>query len=245
MTNTASVCLIPARAGSKRIPNKNIRLFHGQPLITWSIQTAIDSGLFDAIYVSTDSHEIADIASAHGATIPFMRPSKLADDYTIDLDVKNHFLDWAKDKDLKLDELCYLYPTAPFITVKTLKGCRDLLRNEGASKAYTITTYPYPVMRALIEGKDKDLSFVWSQYENVRSQDMPEYFHDAGQCYFYDLGKRGNNSKTVGYRISRHESQDIDTEEDFLVAEELFALKLTRSYSEKKHSCQQILKGAS
>lgn len=228
MIEIKSVCLIPARGGSKRVPKKNIRMFHGKPLIAWSIETAINSGLFDAVYVSTDSCEIAEVAKSYGAVIPFMRPSPLANDYTIDRDVKNHFLDWARINFLNIKELCYLYPTAPFITSKTLRGCRDLLRREGAYKSYTVTTYPYPVLRALKEDADKGLSFVWGQYENIRSQDMPEYLHDAGQCYFYNLEKKNESHKAVGYRLKRHESQDIDTEEDFLVAEELFALMLSR-----------------
>ena len=93
-----SICLIPARGGSKRIPKKNIKIFHGKPLIAWSIEVAKSSGLFEDIYISTDDEEIAIIAEKHGAKIPFLRPEHLSDDFTMDKEVRDHFIEWMREK---------------------------------------------------------------------------------------------------------------------------------------------------
>ena len=115
-----NICLIPARGGSKRIPRKNIRIFHGKPLIAWSIECAQSSGLFDKVYVSTDDVEIAEIAKEYGATIPFLRPGSISDDFASDEDVRNHFIDWMNINKIKADFLCYFYPTAPLINREIL-----------------------------------------------------------------------------------------------------------------------------
>tara|TARA_B100000212_G_C27333359_1_gene515701 strand:+ start:571 stop:1239 length:669 start_codon:yes stop_codon:yes gene_type:complete len=219
-----NICLIPARGGSKRLPRKNIKMFCGKPLITWSIEIAIKSKLFEKIYVSTDDMVIANIAKKNGAEIPFIRPKELADDFTNDKQVRDHFLSWTKSKQLTFDYLCYLYPTAPFITEETLKGCLDLLIKSNASQSLTITNFDYPVQRALKNNEEGFLDFKWEKYKNSRSQDLEELFHDAGQCYFFNL-KKNENGEKVGYRLPRYLCQDIDTEEDFIMAEKLFKIK--------------------
>ncbi len=216
-----NICLIPARGGSKRIPRKNIKSFHGKPLIYWSINAAKSSKLFDEIYVSTDDLEIAEIAKKYGAKIPFIRPKEISNDYANDRDVREHFLNWMKINDKKIDILCYLYATAPFINHKTLFGCRKLLLESESFLTYTITSFPYPVLRALEQSNDGTIFFKWPKYSNSRSQDLQELFHDAGQCYFFNLNKKGRG-KVVGYKIPRLYANDIDTMEDFEVAENLF-----------------------
>ena len=217
----SKICLIPARGGSKRIPRKNIKLFHGKPLIAWSIESAIRSDIFDQIYVSTDDNEIANIAKKYGAKIPFLRPSNLSDDYSIDKDVRNHFLKWLNEKNLNCKYLCYLYPTAPFISKKTFASCFDLLIKSECYSVKTITKFNYPVQRALKKDNEDNLTYMWEEFKNHRSQDLNELFHDAGQCYFFNLQK--NEEKGVlGYELSRFECQDIDTIEDFKFAEFLF-----------------------
>lgn len=224
-----SICLIPARGGSKRIPRKNIKFFHGKPLIAWSIEAAQSSKIFDAIYVSTDDDEIADIAKKYGAIIPFIRPKHLSNDYANDKEVRDHFIEWMNSNQIKADALCYLYPTAPFINEETLLGCKKLLLQSSASSTHTVTTYAYPVLRSLKEGKNGLLSYMWEEYANCRSQDLPELIHDAGQCYFFDLKKYGEDEKRVGYRIPRIYCQDIDTLEDFEIAEKLFAIHISEN----------------
>ena len=217
----SKICLIPARGGSKRIPRKNIKLFHGKPLIAWSIENAIKSDIFDQIYVSTDDDEIAQIAKEYGAKIPFLRPRNISDDHSNDNDVRNHFLKWLKEKNLNCKFLCYLYPTAPFISKNTLDSCLKLLIKSDCYSVKTITKFNYPVQRALKKDKENNVSYMWEEFKNYRSQDLNELFHDAGQCYFFNLQK--NEEKGVlGYELSRFECQDIDTIEDFKFAEFLF-----------------------
>lgn len=219
--------MIPARGGSKRITKKNIKIFHGKPLIAWSIEVAKSSGLFENVYVSTDDEEIADVAERYGAIIPFLRPEHLSNDFAQDKEVRDHFIEWMKDNGVQADVLCYLYATAPFVTVKTLKGCQELLLDSGAVSAHTVTTYGYPVLRSLKKDEKGLLSFVWNDYASSRSQDLPEFLHDAGQCYFFSLSKYGHADTRVGYEIPRINCQDIDTIEDFEIAEKLFPIVMT------------------
>ena len=219
-----SICLIPARGGSKRIPRKNLKLFFGKPLIVWSIEAAISSGIFDQIYVSTDDEEIADVAASHGAIIPFLRPENISNDFAIDQDVIDHFLSWMKSKKINAKNLCYLYATAPFITKETLKGVQKLLLKSGAYMAHTVTNYNFPALKALKREKNGSLNFMWKEFSNTRSQDLPELVHDAGQCYFFNLSDCSHDKKIVGYDLPRFCCQDIDTIEDFEEAEIIFKL---------------------
>ena len=219
-----SICVIPARGGSKRIPRKNIKMFHGKPIIAWSIEKAKSSGLFEDVFISTDDKEIATIAEKYGATIPFLRPDHLSDEYARDDDVIDHFIEWMKDKRIKADILCYLYATAPFITHKTLRECQQLLIDSGSSLAHTVSKYSYPVFRSLKKNDSGHLSFMWDEFANSRSQDLPELLHDAGQCYFFNLKKYGHKEIRVGYEIPRLNCLDIDTLEDFEIAEKLFPI---------------------
>tara|TARA_A100001011_G_scaffold346896_1_gene383607 strand:+ start:1268 stop:1957 length:690 start_codon:yes stop_codon:yes gene_type:complete len=218
------VCLIPARGGSKRIPRKNIKVFCGKPLISWSIECAIKSNLFSNVFVSTDDFEIAEEAKHCGAEIPFMRPAYLSDDQTKDVEVIDHFIKWSESKNIKPNIICYLYPTAPFITVETLEKCYSLLLKENVGSSLTVTSFAYPPQRALkIENKYK-LNFIWEEFKNNRSQELEEAYHDAGQCYFYDVNKFPNISDRVGLLLPRYRCQDIDTLEDFEFAEMLFKM---------------------
>ena len=175
------------------MPRKNIKSFHGKPLIAWSIQAAISSRLFDEVFVSTDDVEIASVAKAYGAKVPFLRPRHLASDHSTDKDVLDSLINWFDTFTTKPDVLCYLYATAPFVSASTLGGCYNLLINSNASRVQTITTYPYPVQRSLQQNSEGFLSFQWPQYSSTRSQDLPELYHDAGQCYFLDVQRYGRN----------------------------------------------------
>jgi len=223
MNKPKVVCLIPARGGSKRIPKKNIKAFHGKPLIAWSITAAKESRLFDDIYISTDCDEIAAVATQYGGTIPFRRPAEFADDFALDEQVRSHFLNWADKNNIQIDYLCYLYATAPFITPSILHSCFELLKSREVSSSLTITSFPYPVFRSLSFSKETDnVEFIWSEHSNSRSQDLPDLYHDAGQCYFFDLASTHPVTKRAGLILPRHQAQDIDTMEDFIFAEKLF-----------------------
>jgi pseudaminic acid cytidylyltransferase len=229
-----SVCVIPARGGSKRIPRKNIKDFHGKPLICWSIETALKSGLFESVYVSTDDAEIADIASDWGAKIPFLRPAELSNDYAGDREVREHFIKWMKNNGLSFDVLCYLYATAPFLTTDTLRSCHKKIIDSNAMSVQTITNYPYPVLRSFKKDAEDGLTFMWEEYRYCRSQDLPELVHDAGQCYFFNLQQyQTGKGKTIGHQIPRTHCQDIDTEEDLAIAKKLFEIEMPERIANK------------
>ena len=214
-----SLCLIPARGGSKRIPRKNIKLFHGKPLICWSIECALKSSLFEKVYVSTDDEEIAAISRDCGAEIPFLRPSNISDDFARDRDVISHFINWMKNEEIYADYLCYLYATVPFITHKTLKGCQELITKKDASLSMAITSYETsPLWAQKIDSKGI-INYDKPEFITTRSQDLPEFFHDAGQCYFYNLKVWPKVNLTYGFEIPRILSHDIDTMLDFDIAE--------------------------
>ncbi len=221
------ICLIPARGNSKRIKNKNIKNFFGKPLIEWSIQLAKKSKLFDDIIVSTDSKKIASIARKSGALIPFFRPKKISNDYATDKDVLHHFLNYAKNKKLKIDFLCYLYPTVPLLKLSTLKKCHNLITKSKYTKLITICSFRYPLQQALKKNKSNEVSFLKKKYKFSRVQDLEKSYFDAGQCYWFNIPrylkeKSKNKIKTLSFELNRYEFQDIDTVDDFKMAQKLF-----------------------
>ncbi|MDW3051447.1 pseudaminic acid cytidylyltransferase [Vibrio sp. 1408] len=227
------VAIIPARSGSKRIPRKNIKAFHGKPMIAYSIEAAIASGCFDKVIVSTDDTEIAAVAEAHGAHVPFLRPADISDDYATTMDVMAHAIHWCQDEGWDIDAVCCLYATAPFVLPKDLQQGYALLQGEGVQFAFSATSFPFPIQRAIKLDSDGSVSMFSPENEQVRSQDLEEAYHDAGQFYW---GKTraflekysifSPHSKAV--LLPRNRVQDIDTPEDWELAESLFSvLKLT------------------
>ncbi|MDW3167925.1 pseudaminic acid cytidylyltransferase [Vibrio sp. Y184] len=227
------VAIIPARGGSKRIPRKNIKAFHGKPMIAYSIEAAIASGCFDKVIVSTDDTEIAVVAEAHGAYVPFLRPADISDDYATTMDVMAHAIHWCQDEGWDIDAVCCLYATAPFVLPKDLQQGYALLQGEGVQFAFSATSFPFPIQRAIKLDSDGSVSMFAPENEQVRSQDLEEAYHDAGQFYW---GKTraflekysifSPHSKAV--LLPRNRVQDIDTPEDWELAESLFSvLKLT------------------
>lgn len=221
------VAIIPARGGSKRIPAKNIKPFAGRPIIAYSIETALSSGLFQRVIVSTDSEEIAAVARSYGAETPFIRPSALADDFTPTADVVLQALDWLTDHDEPATQACCLYATAPFVQASALRQGLDLLQHSGAASVFTVTTYPASIYRALKIEPDGRLAMVWPEHELTRSNDLPETFHDAGQFYWLDarrfaLEKRIYSADSRPIVLPRYLVQDIDTPEDWLMAEAMY-----------------------
>ena len=220
------ICLIPARGGSKRIPRKNIREFRGKPMIAWSISAAQESSCFDQIIVSTDDEEIAEVARAFGAEVPFLRPSHLADDQATTQDVIGHALEWfqRQRQGQGCEALCCLYATAPFVQPTDLQSAdKNLSEAEAGTVVFAATSFPFPIQRAIrIDAEGYSSMFQPDQFA-TRSQDLEEAFHDAGQFYW----ATPQTWSTVvnlfeGARpiiLPRWRVQDIDTEEDWFRAE--------------------------
>jgi pseudaminic acid cytidylyltransferase len=225
----SSVAIIPARGGSKRIPDKNIRLFAGKPMIAHSIEAAQNSGLFDRIIVSTDSEKIAAVAKERGAEVPFMRPAELADDFTGTDAVFLHALQWLEENDKLYDTACLIYATAPFIQNKYIRqGLEKLVEND-ATCAFSVATFAFPVFRGLKVDSNNRLSMLWPEYRLTRSQDLPEAFHDAGQFYWVNIDKYNTAvslyADAAPIVIPRKYVQDIDTIEDWESAELMYKVQ--------------------
>ena len=222
-----NVAIIPARGGSKRIPRKNLRPFCGKPMIAWTIAAARESGMFDAIVVSTDDEEIAAVAEAAGAEAPFRRPSELADDRTPTMPVIAHTLRWFAQHRGPAELACCLYATAPFLRPEYLRRGRELLeQHPEADFAFSATTFAFPIFRALRQVADGRAEMLWPENELKRSQDLPAAIHDAGQFYWGRPEAFLNQSgfftaHSYPVSIPRHLVQDIDTQEDWETAERL------------------------
>lgn len=230
MTAT-TLAVIPARGGSKRIPRKNIRALDGRPLLAWSIDLCRASGVFDDILVSTDDEEIADVARAAGASVPFLRPADLADDHAPTVDVIAHAVAWQRDHGAEPAEVACVYPASVFLDPGDILRARDLLRASGAPYVATIARFPYPIQRALAITDDGRLAFVDPTSADLRSQDLPERWHDAGQFYWGTPQAWTDRlpilANAVGYPVDGSRVVDIDTEEDWRRAEVLHRLART------------------
>jgi len=224
-----NLALIPARGGSKRIPRKNIRPFRGRPMIAWSIEAARAAGCFDRILVSTDDEEIAAVARSHGAEVPFLRPSNLADDQATTQAVMLHAVKWCEQQGLAPRAVCCLYATAPFVQPSDLVAAGNLLEQAPTgSFVFTATSFPFPIQRAIRINANGQASMFQPEHFNTRSQDLEEAFHDAGQFYWAHphTWAMKLNIFDNGYPLilPRWRVQDIDTEEDWSRAELLHQL---------------------
>lgn len=229
MGRIMSLCVIPARGGSKRIPRKNIKMFHGKPMIAWSIAAAQDSGVFDHVMVSTDDAEIAQVARDMGADVPSLRPAALSDDHTATLPVIAHALGVAEDLWGRQDQLCCLYATAPFVQGADIRKAYDLLvQDPQAQFAMPVTSFAFPIQRGVRLHDTGRIEMFNPEHAQTRSQDLEEAYHDVGQFYW---GRRSAwlgtapiiGPDTAALVIPRHRAQDIDTPEDWDLAERLFA----------------------
>lgn len=222
------VLVIPARGGSKRIPKKNIRLFHGRPIIGWSIAAALESAIFDRVLVSTDDHEIGEIAKAMGAEVPYIRPAELSGDMAGTKGVIQHAIGWFGENGGTPESLCCLYATAPFVRSDDLRHGMQMLEYSKADFVIPVTSFPYPIERALTVEATGRVAMICPERVDARSQDLPEAFHDAGQFY---CGRTDAwmtetsvfQANTLALQVPRYRVQDIDTMEDWEQAELLFA----------------------
>jgi N-acylneuraminate cytidylyltransferase len=221
------LAIIPARGGSKRIPRKNIKPFGGKPMIAWSIAAAQQSGCFDRIIVSTDDPEIAEVAKVHGAEVPFMRPLELSDDHTGTIPVIAHAISWENAQGKKVSQACCIYATAPFVRAEDLRRGLEVLESSGADYAFAVTSYPFPIQRAVRITPEQRVSMFQPEQFNTRSQDLEEALHDAGQFYWgrakaWLAGLPLFNEGSAPIVLPRYRVQDIDTPEDWIRAELMF-----------------------
>ena len=218
-----AVAVITARGGSKRIPRKNIRDFCGKPILAYSIEAALQSGIFDTVMVSTDDNEIAEIARKYGAEVPFMRSAENANDYAATNDVVREVLDDYAQMGECFDIVCCIYPTAPLLTGDKLKQAVELLATHEADSVVPVVRFGFPPQRSVVMEEGR-LSFKWPEYMLSRSQDLQPFYHDAGQFYcmrtesFLEQN-RLFMSHTLPLVLSEMEVQDIDNEEDWEIAE--------------------------
>lgn len=217
-----TICVIPARGGSKRIPRKNIRPFNGKPVIAWSIEAAEAAGVFDRVVVSTDDPEIAEVAQSFGAETPFMRPAEISDDHATTIDVVRHAIEWLDQNGGAPAELCCLYATAPFASPNDIRVGKALL--DEADFAVPVAPFEFPIQRAVaITDAGRLRMFAPDQYK-TRSQDLTEAWHDVGQFYWgrtdaWRTVETLFGPDTAALQVPRWRVQDIDTEEDWKRAE--------------------------
>lgn len=226
------LAIIPARGGSKRIPRKNIKDFNGKPMIGWSIEAALLSGVFDEVWVSTDDTEIAAVAQSFGATVPFIRPAELSDDHTGTSAVVRHAISWALQQQLKPELVACIYATAPLLQSQMLNDAmRQLQQDPALDYVFSGCRFSFPIQRALYRTEKGGVQAVDPSSIPKRSQDLPETFHDAGQFYcgrtqsWLDAKPMFSESAYL-YELPQHLVQDIDTAEDWRRAELLHQLLL-------------------
>ncbi len=230
----SSICVIPARGGSKRIPRKNIRLFHKKPMIAWPIKAAIDSGCFDKVVVSTEDDEIKKIAIECGAEVPFRRPMNLADDYTATKPVINHAIRELTNQGIFCKYVCCLYPTAVFVSGKDIEKGYKKLVSLGKDFVFTATEYAVPIDWAFKEEQNGKLRRIFPEHALTRSQDLPRYFYDAGQFYwgkadsFLELKDTVQSDSEI-IKLPQNKVRDIDTLEDWEYAESTFEIIMTNN----------------
>ena len=221
------VAVIPARGGSKRIPRKNIKNFCGKPIIAYSIEAALQTGLFERVIVSTDDEEIAAVARDFGAETPFLRPKEIADDYTGTNAVVKHAIQWLEKNVSKVEYACCIYATAPFVQVEYLKRGYQALLESDKQFVFSVTSFPFPIQRSLRIRDDGSVEPIFPDAVPMRSQDLEEAYHDAGQFYW----GRGRafidelpvfSEHSLPIILPRYLVQDIDTLEDWIRAEMMF-----------------------
>jgi pseudaminic acid cytidylyltransferase len=218
-----NLAVIPARGGSKRIPRKNILPFGGRPMIAYAIAAARASELFDEIVVSTDDDEIAEVAAAEGATVPFRRPRELADDQTTTVPVIAHAAQWFCDQGRAPEAVCCIYPCVPLLRAEDLRGAYAMFVERGAAYVYPVVQFHSSPWRGMRRPERGPMQFVYPQYELTRTQDLEPMYFDAGQFYWghtaaWCAGLR-MHSHGHGYVLEGHRVVDIDTVDDWRRAE--------------------------
>lgn len=217
------LAIITARGGSKRIPHKNIREFCGRPIIVYSIEAALSSGVFDEVMVSTDDEKIAAIAKEVGAEVPFLRSAETSNDFATTADVIMEVLTEYEKQGQYFDTACCIYPTAPFVTSDKLENAVALLEDKNYDSVMPVAEFSFPPLRGMVMEEDK-ISYKWEEFSMARSQDLEKIYHDVGQFYVFDVKMFKETKKLVTKNtgaivIDELEMQDIDNEVDWKLAE--------------------------
>ncbi len=222
-----NICIIPARGGSKRIPRKNIKEFHGKPMISYSIEAAMKSNCFDRVIVSTDDAEISKVAKQWGAETPFIRPNKISDDYSTTMDVIQHAIKWCELQGLEINNMCCIYATAPFLQSADIRLGLKVLEESQSQYTFSAASFGFPIQRAFYLDESKNVAMFEPEHLNTRSQDLIDAYHDAGQFYWGKISAFKaslplfcDHSKPIF--LPRKRVQDIDTPEDWDIAELMF-----------------------
>ncbi|WP_264535079.1 pseudaminic acid cytidylyltransferase [Flavobacterium sp. N1736] len=227
------LAIITARGGSKRIPRKNIKNFLGNPIIKYSIDAALQAGCFTEVMVSTDDEEIATLALSLGAKVPFMRSNENSNDFATTAEVITEVLEMYKKAGQHFDYACCIYPTAPFVTDFKLQHAYKMLIEKNAETVVPVVSFGFPILRSL-KMENGLIKMNWPEYISTRSQDLAPAYHDCGQFYFIQTDLFLKNKKlfsdnSVGYEMPESEVQDIDTEEDWKVAEIKYSFLLEKN----------------
>lgn len=215
-----NLCIIPARGGSKRIPRKNVKPFMGKPILAYSIENAFATGLFDEVMVSTDDPEIMEVAKQYGASVPFVRTEKTANDFAPLADVLHEVVDMYAEQGKTFDNMCCILATCPLVKVSYILEAYQKLINSDFISVYPVVQFSYPILRSLRMDDNGEVSMNWPEYAKTRSQDLAPAYHDSGTFYWHKVdawmsGKR----KGGGIVMAEDLVQDIDTEEDWRMAE--------------------------
>ena len=223
-----TLCIIPARGGSKRIPRKNIKPFMGKPIMAYSIEAALNCGIFDEVMVSTDDDEFVEVARRYSVSVPFLRSEATSSDYATTADVITEVLERYREFGKVFDSFCCLYPTAPFVTPNRLREASEKLSAE-VDACFTVVQYSYPVQRGLKVGDSGYVEMTNPEFLKSRSQDLKPIYHDAGQFYFiktkvFETEKTMWAKRTAPLILSELEVQDLDTETDWKLAEMKYQL---------------------
>ncbi len=232
------LCVIPARGASKRIPRKNIKPFLGKPIIAYSIEAALQSGCFDQVIVSTDDGEIATIAQAYGAQVPFVRPKNLANDHAGTLPVIKQAIEWMEAQGTVVDLACCLYATSPMLQPKHLQEALQQLQVSQADYCFSVTEFPSAIQRAFKITESSRLEMFYPECFNTRSQDLELAYHDAGQFYWgkstaFKQEKPLYSEFSSPYRLPRYLVQDLDTPDDWIQAELMYQAFIQSGYALK------------
>ena len=220
------IAIIPARAGSKRVPKKNFRDFCGKPMIAWTIEKLKQCKIIDEIIVSTDSLEIKKISETYGATVPFLRPKKLSDDFTTTSAVIKHSLEWYLGNNEMPSLVLTIYPTAVLVPAEKINEAVEIIHHAKSKKLLTVLRYSHPIQRAIFKNNNNLSEVFFPENIQKRTQDFPISYYDAGQFYLSypqvilnDENLLTNASMLV---LSDTEAVDIDTEKDFVRASTIF-----------------------
>ncbi len=217
----SNLAIIPARSGSKRIPGKNVKLFDGDPMISYPIKVAKESGIFEKIVVSTNSKEIAKISENYGAEVPFLRPEELSDDHIATVPVINHSIEILEDQGCSFQNICCIYPCSPLLLAEDLKGSLELMIEKKSDACIPVCEFSSAPQRGLKLDKSEQLQWLYPEHKLTRTQDLEKTYHDIGSFYWASREKwlKGDLSDSVGFRIPNWRVVDIDNEEDWRRAE--------------------------